>query len=146
MAAMIRTIAARLAAPKAASSLAGPGEAKANPGTLGLSFAPEASPTTSSSVIKAPLHANPNPISSSGPLIGFTLLLGRDRRRKVRRPSRSLLGAGALGPSGLEQEPCPALGLVDPVLDQAGRGDVAMLVAQIVRLLQVDDELRVVGA
>ena len=37
----------------------------------------------------------------------------------------------ALGmPSGLEQEPHALLGLVDPVLDQAGGGDVAMLVAR----------------
>ena len=46
----------------------------------------------------------------------------------------------------LEQEPDPPLGLVDPVLEQAGGGDVAMLVAEIVGLLEVGHQLLVVVA
>ena len=51
-----------------------------------------------------------------------------------------------MGAPGLEQEPHPPLGLVDPVLEQAGGGDVAVLVAEIVGLLQVKRELLVVVA
>src|SRR5919198_412790 len=46
----------------------------------------------------------------------------------------------------LEQEPGTPLGLVDPVLDQAGAGHVVVLVADRVRLAQVRRQLLVVVA
>ena len=53
----------------------------------------------------------------------------------------------ALGPpSRLEQEPHALLGLVDPVLDQAGGGDVAMLVGDLMEDAHVLEQLLVVVA
>src|SRR5438094_537035 len=46
----------------------------------------------------------------------------------------------------LEQEPGPSLGLVNPVLDQAGGGDVVVLVANGVRGPQRPRELLIVRA
>src|SRR5262249_8985267 len=54
--------------------------------------------------------------------------------------------AGFAAPAGLIEEPPPALGLVDPVLDQARRGHIPMLVAQVMRLAQMRDELEIVLA
>src|SRR5215472_7959768 len=55
------------------------------------------------------------------------------------------LGGGASRPAGaLEQEPGPPLALVDPVLDQAGGGDVPVFVAEFMRLAQEAGEALVV--
>lgn len=45
---------------------------------------------------------------------------------------------------GFGQEPRPALGLVDPDFDQAGRGHVAMFFAHPVRCAEIARELAVV--
>jgi hypothetical protein len=47
---------------------------------------------------------------------------------------------------GLEQETDSPLGIVDPVLDQARRCDVAMLFAKPMDLAQVGDQLSIVIA
>jgi hypothetical protein len=52
----------------------------------------------------------------------------------VTRDSRVGVRSGLSSPGRLEQEPCATFRLVDPVLDQARRGDIAMLVADIVGL------------
>ena len=49
-------------------------------------------------------------------------------------------------PGGLEQEPGAPLGLVDPDLEQAGGGHIAVLVAQPVRLAHAHGQLLVVVA
>src|SRR5580704_16016795 len=46
----------------------------------------------------------------------------------------------------LRQEPGSALGLVDPVLDQAGGGDVVVLIADLMSRAQVPGQLQIVGA
>src|SRR5438445_6008703 len=43
------------------------------------------------------------------------------------------------------QEPCPALSLVNPGLDQAGAGDVVVPVADLMREAQRSRQLEVVG-
>ena len=43
-------------------------------------------------------------------------------------------------PARLEQEPRPPLGLVNPDFDQARRGDVAVLIAQVVRFAEASGE------
>src|SRR5919197_5130557 len=54
-------------------------------------------------------------------------------------------GGSLLANAGrFEQEPSAPLGLVDPVLDQAGAGHVLVLVADRVRLAQVRRQLLVV--
>src|SRR6516225_8044436 len=73
----------------------------------------------------------------------------RDRPAGV--PSFAVRGAPAnrslLCHAGrLEQEPGPPLGLVDPVLDQAGAGHVLVLVANRVSLAQARRQLLVVVA
>src|SRR5690348_571951 len=78
-----------------------------------------------------------------------------DRGGKARRRAAAFAGGGprarrasvAVGvgvAAGLEEEPGAALGLVDPHLDQAGRGDVAVLLAGLVRGAEVRCELLVV--
>src|SRR6266513_3987341 len=54
--------------------------------------------------------------------------------------------AGLCLASSLEQKPGASLGLVDPDLDQAGGGDVAMFLADVVRFAQTRGELLVVLA
>src|SRR5271168_4653389 len=49
-------------------------------------------------------------------------------------------------PSCLEQEPCPPLGLVDPVFQEACGRDVAMLVTQVVCFAHFADQRLVVIA
>ena len=57
-----------------------------------------------------------------------------------------LVAGGIAATAGLEQEPGAPLGFVDPDLDQARGGDVAVLVADVVRLAQARRERLVVLA
>src|ERR1700730_7969406 len=79
-----------------------------------------------------------------------TILLRTPQRcRKVRKllpKRRDCPLSSSIRPSGLEQEPCAPLGLIDPVFQQACGGNVAVLVAKAMRLAQVRDELLIVVA
>src|SRR5207245_7187153 len=46
----------------------------------------------------------------------------------------------------LEQEPCAPLGFIDPYLDEAGGGDVAVLIAHVMRFAKSRCEFLVVLA
>src|SRR5215203_4618760 len=65
------------------------------------------------------------------------------RRRTVgrRSPARRLTLGRA---SGLEQEPCPPFGLIDPDFEQACRRDVPVIVVEGVRAPHFRDQLLVV--
>src|SRR5579871_2774942 len=69
----------------------------------------------------------------------------RARIRPPGRPSPSMTRR-VPAPARFEQEPGSPLGLVDPVLDQAGGRDVSMLIAHIVHLAQSGGERLVVLA
>src|SRR2546429_443095 len=66
------------------------------------------------------------------------------------RSHRFLIQAGstccASSSTRLEQEPCAPLGFIDPYLDEAGGGDVAVLVAHVMRFAKARRELLVVLA
>src|ERR1700754_893457 len=63
----------------------------------------------------------------------------------IQRSAVFLFRMRASCPAGaLEQEPGPPLTLVDPVLDQARGCDIAMLVAELMRLAQEAGEALVV--
>src|SRR5204862_4066008 len=71
---------------------------------------------------------------------------GRSRPRVTRSLRGCSRFAGLCLPSSLEQKPGTSLGLVDPDLDQAGGGDVAMFLADVVHFAQTRGELLVVLA
>src|ERR1700758_1453532 len=81
------------------------------------------------------------------PIFTAASIAGSTRRRAIVcrswRAGEPLLPCHA---GRLEQEPGPPLGLVDPVLDQAGAGHVLMLVANRVGLAQARCQLLVVVA
>src|SRR4051812_24920028 len=60
------------------------------------------------------------------------------------RFSAACARSGSSSPGRLEQEPCATFRLVDPVFDQAGRGDIAVLVADIAGLPHAPCEHQVV--
>ena len=65
----------------------------------------------------------------------------KDARPEVARAKPSLPVARSL-----EQKPGAPLGFIDPVLQQTRRGDIAVLVAKIVRFAHAGGELLVVVA